>query len=485
VIEDVRGAGPAVDGWAGLSVSGYLTPVPDEIDVYELPVAGAIPAELCGQYVRNGPNPLPGQPSPHWFLGHGMLHGVRLFEGRAVWYRNRWVRTRRLDGYSEFGPDGRRDLTVGSANTHIVEHAGRLLALNEVTLPYEVDTGLNTIGPVDFGGRLGTAMTAHPKLDPDTGELHFFGYSPRPPYLTYHRLDAAGQLTHTSAVDVPAPTMMHDFAITENHIVWLDLSVVFDAALLGRGSPYRWDDGYGARIGVMPKAGGAVRWVEVEPCYAFHVGNAREEADGCIVLDAVRYDRALWQAIWSRISGAGSTPSSAGIAAAAAALSGGSLYQWSLGPAGGSAGEQVIDDRPVEFPTLNDNLIGRRNRYLYAVGGDSVLDGQLVDHRVVKYDVGTGETAEHLLEPGWRAGEAVFVPARQAGREDDGWLLTIITHADLDVPSELLILDATALSESPVARVRLPRRVPAGFHGSWIPDAAGRPRTTHTSEGAS
>jgi carotenoid cleavage dioxygenase-like enzyme len=442
-----------------LYLDGQLAPVPDEIDAVDLPVTGTLPVELTGRYFRNGPNPLPGEDPGHWFTGHGMIHGVRIRDGQAHWYRNRWVRTRRLEGAERQREDGSIDLTVGAANTHIIEHAGKLLALVESCVPYEMTSELDTIGPCDFGGRLTTAMTAHPKEDPDTGELHFFGYAVRqPPYVTYHRLSPDGQLQSTVPVDVPGPTMMHDFGITEHHVIWLDLPMSFQFSLVGKGMPFQWDDGYGARIGVMPKDGGTIRWFEVEPCYVFHVGNAREDSAGRIVLDVVRYSRDAWNGVWSRIGGA--SPHDHGVSGAVSSRTS-RLHRWTLDPATGSVHEEQVSDQGVEFPTVNDAHVGRANRYLYTVGGE----------KVVKFDTETGYADAHYIGTGWNAGEATFVPAAHARNEDDGWLLSIITHSDPAVASELLVLDATDLSGKPTASIRLPRRVPAGFHGSWIPDA--------------
>jgi carotenoid cleavage dioxygenase-like enzyme len=426
-------------------LAGNLAPVPDEIGVADLPVTGALPEELTGRYFRNGPNPLPGQDPGHWFTGHGMIHGLRLRDGHAEWYRNRWIRTREFtDGAPFLGPNG-IDLTAVAANTSVVRHAGRILALVENGLPYEMTPELDTVGPWDFGGRLTTAMTAHPKQDPVTGELHFFGYGFFAPYLTYHRLSAAGELVESRVVDVPGPTMIHDFAITENHVVWLDLPVVFDMDLLGRGMPYRWDDSYGARLGVMDR-GGRVTWFEVDPCYVFHVGNAREDASGRVVLDAVRYSPAAFVETWGRIGGSANPVADA---------DGAMLHRWVLDPASGAAREEQLDDRVIEFPTFNEDRLGRTSRFLYTVSRDAV----------VKYDTVTG--AGRVRDLGARPGEAVFVPASGARSEDDGWLLSIVTdHAGEG--SELLVLDAADLDH--VASVRLPRRVPEGFHGSWIAD---------------
>ncbi|MGC9670650.1 carotenoid oxygenase family protein [Planosporangium sp. 12N6] len=440
---------------------GYLAPVPDEIDAYDLPVTGALPPALTGRYFRNGPNPMPGQDPGHWFTGSGMIHGVRLRDGRAEWYRNRWVRTAALAGAAFVRPDLTLDLTAVPANTHVIRHDHRILALVEAGLPYEVTPELETVGPCDFDNRLTTAMTAHPKQDPETGELHFFGYSALPPYLTYHRLSATGELVESYEVAVPGPTMMHDFAITARHVVWLDLPVVFDPGLVERGIPYRWDDGYGARLGVMPRDGsGQVRWFEVEPCYVFHVGNAYEDGTGTVVLDAVRYDPAAFRSAWIWVSGhpdpARAVATRAARAAAGAPETAAAhLHRWRLDPAGGTRDEERLDDRGVEFPTHNDRLTGRPSRYLYTVG----------DRAIVKYDTGTGVVKTLHLSADRHPGEAVFVPADGARGEDEGWLLTILTDPG---GSELFVLDAAELA--PVACVRLPRRVPAGFHGSWIAD---------------
>jgi carotenoid cleavage dioxygenase len=439
-------------------LTGHLAPVPDEITAVDLPVDGVLPAELTGRYLRNGPNPLPGQDPGHWFVGHGMLHGVRLRDGRAEWYRNRWVRTGALAGRSFMGPDG-FDRTAVVANTHIIEHSGRLLALVENGFPYEVTPELDTVGPCDFDGRLSTAMTAHPKADPVTGELHFFGYSPMAPHLVYHRLSAAGELVTSAEVPGAGPSMMHDFAITDRHALFLDLPMVFQLEKVGRGMPYGWDASYPARIGVMPLDRPAdVAWLEIDPCYVFHVGGAHTGPDGRIVLEGCRYGAAGIERVWGAIGGG-----PAGAAADAATTGRARLHRWTIDPDAGTVSETELDDRPVEFPTLDDRLVGRPSRHLYAVSehNDSAA--------VVKYDTGTGAVSAHELGTDTVTGEAVFVPAADGTAEDDGWLVSITTKRDGSA-SRLLVLDATDVAAAPVATVTLPRGVPAGFHGSWIPD---------------
>ncbi|MBI1846504.1 MAG: carotenoid oxygenase family protein [Candidatus Rokubacteria bacterium] len=429
---------------------GNFAPVTDERTAFDLPIQGAVPRALRGRYVRNGPNPKTGQ-SPHWFLGDGMLHGVEVRDGRAVWYRNRWVRTRAfLEDAAMLRPEGGFDLTVGLANTHVVEHAGRILALVETSFPTEVTRELETVGCFDFGGRLTTGMTAHPKTCPRTGELHFFGYSFMPPFLTYHRADADGRLVQSEVIEVPGPTMIHDFAITDRHVLFMDLPLVFDLELALAGTmPYRWSDDYGARVGVMRRGGtnADVRWVEVAPCYVFHPLNAYEDGHGDVVMDVVRYPE-LWRA---------------GSADAAPA----SLHRWRIDPEGRRASEDPLDDRAIEFPRFDERRLGRAHRYGYAVD-----TGRGVDHSsgtaLIKYDLRDGRSGVHDFGRGRVPAEPVFVPASAAAAEDEGWLLTYVYDAARD-GSDLVILDAADFTGKPVATVALPQRVPFGFHGSWLP----------------
>ncbi|QHC33055.1 carotenoid oxygenase family protein [Streptomyces sp. HF10] len=439
-------------------LAGHYTPVTDETKAFDLKVTGTLPPELTGRYLRNGPNPRPGEDPGHVFTGNGMLHGVRLRDGRAEWYRNRWVRTAKLAGAPSIRPDGTRDLAAVNANTHVIAHADKLFALVESGLPYEVTGELVTVGPCDFGGRLTTAMTAHPKEDPVTGELLFFGYGARPPYLTHHRLSAAGELVESREIEVPAGTMMHDFAITENYVVWLDLPVVFDPALLARGGmPMRWSDTYGARLGLMRRdAAGEVRWFDVDPCYIFHVGNAHEDAAGRVVLEAVRYSRQAFDSMWQAMGGAVEQVRDSRDWALGASQ-GGHVHRWLLDPATGRVSEEELDDRGVEMPTINDGRTGRHSRYLYTISENAIM----------KYDTVAGVGTGYGTGEGTAPGEAVFVPASDASDEDAGWLLSIVSHGPT-AASELLVLDAHDLTRT--ATVELPRRVPSGFHGSWIPD---------------
>jgi carotenoid cleavage dioxygenase len=429
---------------------GGFAPVADEITVTELPVTGAIPPELTGWYLRNGPNPREAE-SAHWFLGDGMVHGIRVEGGAAISYRNRWVRTKAFADPRRTEP--RAPFTGGPANTHIVRHAGRTLALVESSYPYEMtcEPGheLETVGVHDYAGRLRTAMTAHPKICPTTGEMHFFGYGAlEPPFLTYHRADAAGELTVSRAVEVAAPTMMHDFHLTDGHVVFMDLPVVFDRAqaLSGvPGMPYHWTPEYGARLGVLRRDDphGAVRWFEIEPCFVYHSLNAHEVDDGrALVLHVIRYD-SLGDGV--HLTGHGS------------------LCRWTIDLVAGTVREDILDDRLAEFPRIDDRLAGLDARHGYAVTGNGSEHGAI--HR---YDLHAETATSHPLGAGRIPGEAVFAPADGAPG-GDGYLMAFVYDAAAD-RSDLVVLDAGDLAAPPVAAIHLPRRVPAGFHGNWLPD---------------
>jgi carotenoid cleavage dioxygenase-like enzyme len=428
---------------------GNYAPVTDELTAFDLPVEGAIPPELEGWYLRNGPNPR--KATGHWFTGDGMVHGVRIENGRAAWYRNRWVRTDSfVDPFPLYREDGTRDLRASVANTHVVNHAGRTLALVESSLPYEITNDLETVGCYDFGGKLTDAMTAHPKICPTTGELHFFGYGNIfTPHVTYHRADANGQLVIDRPLDVPALTMMHDFALTANYVVFMDLPIVFNLDIAISGSkdmPYRWDDNYGARFGVLRRDDphGDVRWFDIDPCYVFHVANAFDTttADGSsITLQAVRYPE-LWR-------------DNGGFDAD------GVMWTWTIDLTSGTVAESRLDDRVVEFPRIDDRLATLPARYAVSVG----------DASLVRHDLVTGAAVEHRFgtaaSPGG-PGEAVFVPSASGpADESNGWYLGYVYDAERD-GSDLVIIDASDFAGPPVARIALPQRVPYGFHGNWI-----------------
>src|SRR2546426_567942 len=389
-------------------LQGNFAPWRGEGEVWDLAVIGEIPRELNGTYFRNGPNPAFAPLGRyHWFDGDGMIHAVTFEDGRAA-YRNRYVLSRGLREEQEAGRALYRGLLEFQAtevpafkntgNTNIVWHAGRLLALMEAALPTRVrpDT-LDTVGEYDFDGRLIGPMTAHPKIDPETGEMLFFGYSPFPPHLQYHVADREGRLVRSEVIDVAWPSMMHDFAITKDYVIFILCPLVFSFENLAkRGSVFSWEPERGTRLGVMPRSGGNadVKWFETEASYVFHPMNAFADGDA-IVLDVARYGRLDFMS-----PQAAANPSWRDENAAR-------MHRWRIDLAAGGVKSTPLDDIVSEFPRVDERRLGRRPRFGYTVARESELnDGaQPVWTAVKKYDLerGTAETRRFGAENGGAA----------------------------------------------------------------------------------
>ncbi len=428
-----------------------FAPVEDEMDAFDLKVRGRIPSVLDGLYVRNGSNPQKAD-SPHWFFGDGMVHGVRIADGRALWYRNRWINTILYEKGISFGDPNTPP--VGGANQSNVStiwHGGKLLTSGEVGFPYELDpSDLSTKGVYDFGGALKTSFTAHPKIDPVTGSLHFFGYWFFDPFLTYSVADRSGRVVSSEAVDVRQTTMMHSFAITDRDAVFWECPVLFslEEAMAGALNPFHWDPSYGTRVGIMPLGGSTsdIRWVEIENCYVFHELNAYRDGNE-VVVDVCRHPEMF--------AGEGLEDSE------------GDLRRWRIDTSGSSMRfrDEIVTTAPYELPHPDRRFTGRRHRYGWF--STTRPNDQTVDFGGTGYvDYETGKVS--LWDPGStrHAGEPFFVPGGAA--EGDGWLLTFV-YDHSNGKSTLAILPALDPNGGPVAEIELPRRVPYGFHGVWIP----------------
>jgi carotenoid cleavage dioxygenase-like enzyme len=437
---------PSVPWW----LQNGFAPVLDERDATELQVRGRIPSQLSGLYVRNGSNPQSGE-SPHWFFGDGMLHGVRFERGRAVWYGNRYVRTNLYEdgvGFTTSRPPIAGD---NQSNVSAVYHAGRLLTSGEVGFPYQIDPrDLSTIGVHDFGGALKTSFTAHPKIDPATGYLHFFGYWFAPPYLTYDVADQNGDVVQSQSIAVGASTMIHSFAITASDVIFWELPVLFsiEAVVAGANNPFVWMPDYGARIGVMPLGGEAsqIRWVEIDPCYVFHEVNAYRDGDE-VVIDVCRHDHMFDH------DDLPDTQSD--------------VRRWRVNTAGDQLTfrDEVVLERELELPSHDRRFTGRRHRYGWFVDSRPRPDTlDLAGTAMIDYQ--SGEV--RIWQPGLnRHTDEAFFVAGGSG-EGEGWLLTFV-YDHVAATTDLVILDALRVERGPIAEIRLPRRVPHGFHGVWIP----------------
>jgi carotenoid cleavage dioxygenase len=450
-------------------LQGNFAPWRLEGDAPELEVVGRLPPELEGTFYRNGPNAAYEPMNRyHWFDGDGMIHAITLRDGRAS-YRNRWVKSA---GLAEERAAGRAtfpsllDMSPteaprlkNTANTNIVWHAGKLLALMEAALPTQlVPCTLETIGEWDFGGTLGTAMTAHPKMDPETGEMLFFGYAPFPPYLTYHVADRTGALVRSEPIDLAWPSMIHDFAVTRDHVVFILCPLVFSFENVAeRGGVFSWEPERGTRLGVMPRSGGSadVRWFETDASYVFHPLNAYDE-DGRVVVDVARYGRLDFMS-----PKATRDPGWAGDSMAR-------LHRWTIDLARGGVRSTPLDDVSCEFPRADERRLGRKHRYGYVAVEPAPTSSMPGWSAIRRYDLERGTSETRSFGTGSGVGEPLFVPRSASSAEDDGWVLVLVYDGTRNA-SDFHVLDARDVTGEPVAIVRLPHRVPYGFHGNWVP----------------
>lgn len=448
--------------------SGNYAPIAAEHDVADLPIRGELPRGLRGTLFRNGPNPqfLPADPAGHhWFLGDGMVHGFTLDGGRAAW-RNRWIRTdkflaERAAGRAlATGFGGARDLGIpdtGVANTSLAWHAGKLLALEEAHLPWALDPAtLDTRGVEALGGQP-RRFTAHPKADPATGELVFFGYSVAGPLsaeMAWGTLSAAGAVTRYERFPVPFCAMVHDFAVTKRHVLFPLMPLTGSLPRAMRGGPaFAWEPELGGHVGLLRRAEGvaSLRWFRAEACYAFHVLNAWEDPAGRVLADVMEFAA---PPLFPRADG---SPS-------AKAETEAHLTRWVLDPAAGTDAfrRERLDDLAGEFPRMDERRAGLPNRYGAYMGQSR---GEGLD-TLAWCDLATGGRRHFTVPAGDALSEAVFVPRGAA--EGDGWLLTVAWRP-AEARSELLVLEAGDVAAGPVATILLPGRVPHGFHGTWVP----------------
>jgi carotenoid cleavage dioxygenase-like enzyme len=458
----------------GVRDNDNYAPISEERVVHALPVKGELPRELNGSLYRNGPNPQFQVPGAHWFVGDGMLHAFTLENGKAS-YRNRWVRTSKwlaehdagralFGGFGQKPPDAPASVVAdsGVANTNVVWHGGRLLALEEAHLPIEVDPHtLATRGSCDYGHRIEGPFTAHPKIDPLTGEMIFFGYNaggPFSPTMTCGAVGRDGAVSQFQRFQAPYASMVHDFIVTERHVLFpiLPLTGSMQRALSGR-PPYAWEPDKGAHVGVMRRGGSTadMKWFRGEACYVFHVMNAWEEGER-IIADVMQFEE---PPLFPHPDG---TPTDKSKSVAR-------LCRWTFDLSGrtDTFTRTYLDDLTGEFPRVDDRRAGLVTRHgWYACANPASVDATGFDglaHR----DSATGKRSTYFLPRGDATSEPVFVPRAADAQEGDGWLLAVIWRGR-ENRSDLAVFNATDVAAGPVATVELASRVPFGFHGNWV-----------------
>ena len=403
-------------------LQGNYAPVKNLISETGLKVTGQIPKDLSGLFVRNGPNPMGAvnEKKHHWFLGEGMLHGIRLDSGNALWYKNKLV-----------------DGNDSNANTSVISHGGKIYAIVEAGgYPVEIDQDLNSLNTKPFYGNSNEGFTAHPKIDPDTNEMHAmcYDYANNFDTVNYVVIDQNGSHKKTQSIPFESRSMMHECAITKNYMLVFDLSVVFDLYKLGRGYfPFSWDDNHQSRIGLLSRNGDSneVKWFEIDRTYFFHTFNAHEDANGNVIVTAAAYGR-LFDTDWNGPF-TESPPQ---------------LTKWELNTKSGQATSTRLDDRSVEFPRINPSLVGKSNQYAYALASSNSTEPDFKE--IVKYNFKNDTSEVYEYGPGKFGAEPVFVAAEGAKSEDEGYLLSLVYNQETD-KSDLIILNAKEPKSGPLA----------------------------------
>jgi carotenoid cleavage dioxygenase len=454
-------------------LTGNFAPIASEDDFLDVPVDGVIPRHLTGTYFRTGPNPQfsPRDENYHWFAGDGMVHAFRLRDGKASYF-NRFVRTPKWLSENEagqalfgtFGNPMTSDPSVsgkdsGVANTNIVWHGGRLLALEEGHQPFEVDP--KTLAPrgyLDLAGRAGR-FTAHPKIDPETGELIFFSYGAGEGFfsdnIAYGVADRNGKVTRLEIFKAPYASMIHDFFVTQNYVAFpvLPLTGSLQRAMSGK-PPFAWEPDKGSHVGVMRRDGdvSSIRWYTTDPCYVFHPMNMWEDGD-TLCADVMQYENAP---LFPNADGTPGKPANA------------KLARWKFDLTGKTnvIAREYIDDLAGEFPRLDERRAGLSYRHGYFAGSSSNATDVRFD-MIAHIDHKTHRRTDFVFPAGDRVGEPVFVPSRPDALEGEGVLVAVAYRAKTDT-SDLVLFDAANVGKGPIAIAKLPRRVPFGFHGNWM-----------------
>ncbi|SEJ75641.1 carotenoid cleavage dioxygenase [Sphingomonas sp. OV641] len=438
-------------------LTGIHEPMTEEKTLTDLAITGTIPAALRGRYLRIGPNPTTPDPAGyHWFTGDGMVHGIALGEGKAIWYRNRWIGSKRVGAaLGRPAAPGPRHGGFDTVNTNVLGIAGRTFALVEAgSYPVELNDTLDEQTYNPFDNTLMGSFTAHPHRDPLTGEYHAIAYEATDPNTIRHVvLSPDGQVTREEPIAVRHGPSIHDCAITQRYAVILDLPVTFSMKTLigGHSFPYSWNPDHPARVGLLPRAGSNddVIWCPVDPAYVFHVANAFDAPDGTVVIDVVAYASMFAESLQG--------PDAAG-----------QFERWTVDPVERTVSRRVIDADAQEFPRPDERRFGQPYRYAYTIALPE-NSFTIADTRLYKHDMEAGTRETHEFGAGRHPGEFVFVPARVDAAEDEGWLIGLV----IDLPqqtTDLVILDAQHFTAQPVASVQIPHRIPPGFHGNWIDD---------------
>ncbi|MEP5937365.1 MAG: carotenoid oxygenase family protein [Erythrobacter sp.] len=476
-------------------LSGPWTPVHEEVTVDELEVIeGEIPADIDGVYLRNTENPVH-QPlgRHHPFDGDAMIHQVNISGGKAS-YRNRFVRTHCFtqeqiaggalwgglmdpSGTSKRPGFGAHGGLKDTASTDIIVHAGIAYStmyqcgeawmMDPLTLE---NLGKAPWGPID-------GISAHPKVDEQTGEMMFFNYGVHAPYMHYGVIDRAGRLVHYVPIPLSGPRLPHDMAITKNWSILNDMPLFWDEELLGRDiHAARIHDGIPTRFALIPRHGQPedIRWFEAAPTYVLHWTNAYEaktlDGDDEVVLEGYYQDKPMPDPIeemgkYSHMMAYVDEHSFQS-----------RLHRWRFNLTTGECTEERLSDRIVEFGMINPNFAMKPSRYVWST---TTKPGWFLFNGYARQDTETGEEQVYQLPDGVFASESPIIPRKgskssnseavgqKSLAEDDAYLVTFLIDENTG-SSELAILDASDVTKGPICRAKLPHKISSGVHATWV-----------------
>ncbi|GHF11505.1 carotenoid oxygenase [Streptomyces spiralis] len=463
--------------------TGFNAPMRVEADLMDVEcVQGEVPAHLDGTYYRVVADhqwpPLLGDDIK--FNGDGMVMSMRFRDGH-VDFKSRYVRTPRFVAQAKarralFGAyrnpftddPSVAGLRRGLANTNVFWHAGKLYAAKEDSPPVRIDPDtLETLGEDTFEGALTSeTCTAHPKFDPRTGEMVFFGYAAKgetTPDLAYYEADAKGRIVHETWLTAPYASMVHDFAVTQNFVVFPVIPLVSSKERLEAGEPhFAWDPSKDVYLGVLPRKGRArdVRWYRASNRFASHIMGAWDDGRHLHVDTPV--SESSYFPFFPDLSGAPYDPD----------RTKGFLSRWTVdtqAPPDSGFTQTRLTDVAGEFPRMDDRFETLPYHWgvmaAYEVPGEQRPGGGFrwvaaVDHR-------TGATTTHYAGDHASVAEPLFVPAHDDAAEGEGYVLAVVGRLT-ENRSDLLILDARDVSAPPVATLRFPLRIPYGLHGNWL-----------------
>ena len=463
--------------------TGHNEPSRIECDIHDLVVEGEIPADLQGTWYRSIPDPQYAPMLGHdtFLSGDGMVSLFR-FEKGHVDFRMRYVQTERWKNERAAGRSlhglyrnpytddpSVRGKDRGAANTTPIYHAGRILAAKEDSRAWEVDPKtLETRGVWDFDGRLRSqTMTAHPRIDPDTGEMFFFGYEASglaTRDVAYCVADRNGELRREEWFQAPYCALMHDFAMTKEHAIFPIFPITSDLERLkGGGAHWVWEGHRDSFIGIMPRDGRVdqMRWFRAPAASAFHFMNAYTEGNK-VHLDFSISDVPVFPFI-QEASNLSVRPDQIG----------GGVTRWTfdLSKPGDSIERQMLAP-PGDMPRIAD----RDSMKDYEVGyygsvdasrGPPLMSGPVgAGFNVLnRLEVRSGKLTSLMMDPGATLQEHVHIASRTPGHE--GYLAFVVDWHATNL-SEVFIVDARNLTRGPIARIKVPMRLRCAVHGTWV-----------------